>query len=248
MGRSLLLGVLGGLGPMSSVYFYELLTRHTEASSDQEHLDIIISSHATTPDRTGYILGSQEENPLPVMAEDAKKLEAYGADVIAIPCNTAHYFYNEIRSAVSVPVLNIIEETAEVASSCGAKTVGILATDGTVRTDTYQKVCSRHGIRCVVPDDVHQKMLMDIIYGEIKQGSAPDMDRFGRVSDFLRNAGCERLILGCTELSLIKRDFGLGDDYLDSLEALAYRTIVFCGRNHAGFPDCFKRCRGPEEL
>ncbi len=81
------LGVLGGLGPMSSVYFYEMLTEHTSAESDQQHLNILLSSRADTPDRTAYIMGRSEDNPIHTMLSEVSKLIAAGADIIAIPCN-----------------------------------------------------------------------------------------------------------------------------------------------------------------
>ena len=239
MERSPLLGILGGLGPMSTVYFYEMLTAHTEASSDQEHLNIVISSFAETPDRTNYILGRSSENPLTDMMENAKKLESFGATVIAIPCNTAHYFYSSLSKEVSVPILNIIEETVRIAAGVRIGRLGILATEGTVMSESYQRVSENFGIACEIPNKDEQKMLMDIIYGDIKQGKKADMEKFSHVAKSLLDRGCEKLILGCTELSLIKRDEGLGDEYLDSLEALAYRTILACGKPPCGVPAYF---------
>lgn len=110
--RKPLMGILGGLGPMASAYFYELITAHTKAERDQDHIDIILSSRSSTPDRTAFITGESDDSPLPFMVQDAKRLEAYGADAIVIPCNTAHYFIDEVRKSVSVPVPSIIEETA----------------------------------------------------------------------------------------------------------------------------------------
>lgn len=98
-----LLGILGGLGPMSSAYLYEYITAHTKVSSDQEHIDIILSSRSSTPDRTAFITGERGESPLPVMIEDARRLEKYGAEAIIIACNTAHYFIDEVRASVNVP-------------------------------------------------------------------------------------------------------------------------------------------------
>lgn len=239
MEKSPLLGILGGLGPMSSVYFYEMLTEHTEAECDQDHLNIIISSHASTPDRTAYILGNSDENPLDVMIDDVKRLKAYGAGVIAIPCNTAHYFYNELKKEVDIPILNIIEETVDVAFRSGTECIGVLATDGTIKTESYQKVCADHGIRCEVPSEKEQAWLMDIIYGDIKKGKRADMEKFSEICRSLEEKGCQRLVLGCTELSLIKRNEGLGDIFLDSLEALAHRTIMRCNKIAVGFPTYF---------
>ena len=111
------LGILGGLGPMATVYFYEMLTRHTQAARDQDHIDVIINSRATTPDRTSYILGQSAENPFDIMAADAARLVTFGADVIAIPCNTAHYFYDRLNETIPIPILNMVEETVLAAKA-----------------------------------------------------------------------------------------------------------------------------------
>ena len=230
MEKTKLLGVLGGLGPMATVYFYELLTALTDAKSDQEHIDMVISSRATTPDRTAFILGESKINPIDDMIEDAKKLVAFGAEIIAIPCNTAHYFYDQLAAAVNVPILNIVEESVACLKNDGVRRFGLLATDGTVQSGTYQKYCKAHDITCVIPDKNFQKMVMTIIYDQIKQGKRADMQSFERIEDHMRSLGCERLILGCTELSLIKRDEGLSDYFTDSLECLALATIRACGK------------------
>lgn len=92
---------------MSSVFFYELLTENTDASCDQEHVDMLLSSRATIPDRTDYILGISDDNPLPSMLEETKRLSDAGCTVIAMTCNTAHYFYEALQASTSVPILNI---------------------------------------------------------------------------------------------------------------------------------------------
>ena len=233
-----LLGILGGLGPMSTVGFYEMLTAHTQASSDRDHIDMIISSHATTPDRTAYILGHSDQNPLPVMIEDAKRLVAYGATLLTIPCNTAHFFYDALRAAVSVPILNIIEETVSTAARMGVSRVGILATEGTIVSGAYHKACQLQGITAVAPSPENQKRLNALIYDAIKSGIRPRPEELERIAAPLRREGCERLILGCTELSLIKREGDLDDGlYLDSTEILALRTILRCGKQPIGFSE-----------
>ena len=227
----MLLGVLGGLGPMSSVYFYELVTSLTCAERDQDHIDIILSSAATTPDRTAYILGRSQDDPASRMVADAKKLVEFGADVIAVPCNTAHYFYEQINDAVSVPVLNIINETARYVRSEGFCRPGILATEGTVRSESYAVACAREGIACGYPTADDQQKLSEMIYGCIKQGGIPDFDELIAIADRLERRGCDCMVLGCTELSLIRRA-GLRDPrFIDSLEVLARRAISFCGKS-----------------
>lgn len=233
-----LLGILGGLGPMSTVCFYEMLTARTRAESDADHIDMVISSRATTPDRTAYILGLSDRDPLPVMIEEARKLVAYGATLLAIPCNTAHFFYDALRAAVTVPILNIIEETVGTISRMGVHRVGILATEGTVRSGAYHKVCTAHDITVVVPEEADQRRLNALIYDTIKGGIRPRAEDLEHIASPLLSAGCQRLILGCTELSLIKRDSGLDDGiYLDSTEVLALHTILRCGKSPIGFSE-----------
>ena len=229
------LGILGGLGPMATVYFYDMLVRHTKATCDQDHLDVIINSRASTPDRTSYILGQSTENPFDIMARDAQRLVTFGADVLAIPCNTAHYFYDRLNETISVPILNMVEETVLEAKARGCCRVGILATSGTVQTGTYSRMCERHGLEFVCPDETHQQDLMNVIYGDIKQGKRPDMARFFAVADSLKRQGCTRVILGCTELSIIKKDEQLDAFYIDSMSVLAKNAITTFGRTPIGF-------------
>ena len=182
------LGILGGLGPMATVYFYEMLTRHTQAARDQDHIDVIINPGNTEPMYQRLLA-------------DARLLEECGCTVIAIPCNTAHYFYDRLNETIPIPILNMVEETVLAAKAGGSARVGILATTGTVRTRTYQRMCEKHGLPCAVPDDAAQAAVMDVIYGDIKQGRPADMAAFERAAASLRAQGCDRAILGCTELS-----------------------------------------------
>ena len=233
------LGILGGLGPMSTVYFCELLNRHTAATCDADHIDMLISSRATTPDRTAYILDKNSPDPLPVMLADAHRLERAGVDLIVVPCNTAHYFYDGLTKSCKTPILNIIDETTAHLVRTGVKTFGLLATVGTIQSGAYERFCAPRGLTCLTPTEEEQKIISDIIFGQIKQNKAVDMDAFGRVVDSLRSRGCERIVLGCTELSLLKKQ-GLDEDiFVDSLDVLAHRTILACGKMPVDFPTSF---------
>ena len=233
------LGILGGLGPMSTVYFCELLNRHTAATCDADHIDMLISSRATTPDRTAYILDKNSPDPLPVMLADAHRLERAGVDLIVVPCNTAHYFYDGLTKSCKTPILNIIDETTAHLVRTGVKTFGLLATVGTIQSGAYERFCAPRGLTCLTPTEEEQKIISDIIFGQIKQKKAVDMDAFGRVVDSLRSLGCERIVLGCTELSLLKKQ-GLDEDiFVDSLDVLAHRTILACGKMPVDFPTSF---------
>ncbi len=221
MEKRKLLGILGGLGPMASAYFYELITEHTAASRDQDHIDIILSSRATTPDRTAYILGQSDENPLPAMIADAKSLERYGATAIVIPCNTAHYFIDAVRDAVTVPMPSIITETVRFIKENGCKKPVILATAGTISTNTYQRELAANGLDWGLPDEAGQAAVMDIIYNQVKSGTIPDPSALYEILEPMFADGCDCAILGCTELSLIGKKMKDDPRIVDSLTVLA---------------------------
>ena len=231
-----LLGIVGGLGPMSSAYLYELITSRTKAARDQDHIDMIISSHATTPDRTAFIMGKSPDSPLPTMISDAQRLEAYGADAIVIACNTAHYFLDEVRASVSVPVPSIIRQTADFARFCGHKKIGIMATRGTVAAASYQRELESLGLEWVLPSDEAQKTLTSLIYDSVKAGGEIDRDKFYSVAAELEANGADAHILGCTELSVINSKLPREARFIDSTETLAYCAIRLCGRTPIGFP------------
>lgn len=230
------LGILGGLGPAASCYLYQMLIDHTPAARDQDHVDIILSSRASTPDRTAFITGESTDDPLPLMLRDAQSLVAYGATVLAIPCNTAHYFYEQLTAALPVPVLNMPALTAAEAKARGCQKLGVLATDGTLLGKAYQLACREAALPWTKPAPEHQRAVMDIIYGQIKQGKRADMAAFNAAVEDLKAQGCTHAVLGCTELSLIKRDEHLPDDFfLDSTEVLCRTALRACGVEPVGF-------------
>lgn len=229
--KNITVGVLGGLGPMASVYFYEMVVKMTDAKTDQEHVDMIITNRATTPDRTAFIVGNSDEDPSNILIDDAKKLEKYGVDFIVMTCNTAHYFYKKISNAVNTPLINIVEETIKHAKSTNHKKLGILATTGNIKTCLYQDMCDKYDIEYLVLDENKQSQIMEIIYDDIKSGKPANMDKFNSIVDYLKENNCDGAILGCTELSILKNDNNLdGKFYIDSLEILAKETIIRSGR------------------
>ena len=233
-----LLGIIGGLGPAASAYFYELITEHTKAARDQDHIDIILSSRATTPDRTDYIVGRSDESPLPAMISDAQSLETYGATAIVIPCNTAHYFIEEVRRSVSVPMPSIITETVLHLKKCGYKKAAILATEGTIDTESYQRDLEAHGLGYMVPDAEGKAGLMRLIYGCVKKGVIPEPEELFAITRPMFRAGCDCAILGCTELSLIGKKIN-DERYVDSLTVLAATSIKLMGHELVGLPESY---------
>ena len=231
-----ILGVLGGLGPLATVYFMDLIVKMTEAKKDQEHISMIVLNHAAIPDRTEFILDASKPNPLPMMIEDAKKLQSAGADYVVMPCNTAHFFYEQIQHNLDIPMLNIIEETVKFArDEKNVKKLGILATKGTVSAGSYQRMCEKYGIEWAIPSLQDEQSPMNIIYNKVKAGKEVNISEFLKIIENMKADGCDAVTLGCTELSVINKDFALGrDDVIDSLEVLAKRSIELCGKTVKG--------------
>ena len=227
-------GVLGGLGPLATVYFMDMVVKLTEAEKDQDHIPMLVMNDASIPDRTAFILGRSPESPLPQMLENAAMLEKAGVDFLVIPCNTAHFFYDAVTEAVQIPVINIMEEAVAAAGRAipGLRAIGVLATDGTVQTGVYERFAKEAGLELVVPEKEEQEAVMHIIYDEVKAGRPADWKTLVRIGESLRTRGAEAVILGCTELSVVSRDQELTKIYpwmVDSLEALAEKCIVTAG-------------------
>jgi aspartate racemase len=223
------LGIIGGLGPMASAQFMELLTAMTAADTDQAHIEAILWSRPSTPDRTAFLLGRSQEDPFPAMRETGLRLESLGAQVLAIPCMTAHSFYDRLRAAFSAELLNPITGCAELLRSRGMTKVGIMATDGTLEVGLFQHALSDAGITPVTPDEANQHEVMRMIYDQVKSGRAVDLEAFHAVAHSMRVKGAECIILGCTELSVIKQTLEIGAGFLDAMEVLAAMAVTACG-------------------
>jgi aspartate racemase len=192
--KSKTLGIIGGLGPAASVRFCELLTKMTVADRDQDHIDLVLFSRASIPDRTAFLTGASGESPLPAILEVVAALNGLGVDYIAMPCVTAHAFMAEIREASRVPVISMIEETVGYLQGIGAKSAAILATDGTIRSRIFQDALESAGIAAVIPDADKQSEVM----------AAINTIKSGQVAALTPLANADVNLLACTELSLLE--------------------------------------------
>ena len=219
------IGIIGGLGPLATVKFVEILN---ELIPNDSNIEMVIINDPTTPDRTAYILDKTKENPKTKILEMVKKLEISNVDVIVMPCNTASYFYNEIINATKIPFINIALETTKFLARNNFKKVGLLATKGTVESKIYEDLLKKENIECITPNNIDQEIISQIIYDGIKSGKKIDMDKFYNVSNNLIDNGVEAIILGCTELSVLKKIENINDEiFVDAMEVLAASTINF---------------------
>lgn len=201
-------GIIGGVGPSATVDLYRLIISHTPAKKDQEHLRVIIDSNTQIPDRTKALLFGGE-SPLDEMRTSIKVLESSGVEKISCPCNTAHVFLRKIKNEISVPFIDMIEETMKFLKEKGIKKAGLLSTSGTVDANIYQETGEKYGIKIIAPSENGIKKEMEAIYGEkgIKAGiefekSTCNKSLFLKVLEEFREKEIEIAIMGCTEIPL----------------------------------------------
>ncbi len=217
-------GIIGGMGPLATVELFRRIVLSTPAKKDQDHLRIIIDNNPAIPDRTAAILG-KGESPLPLLAQTARTLEQAGADILVMPCNTAHFYLKPLQQEVRAPIINMVEET--VKRMTGTR-VGLLATDGTRRSGVYHRAAESEGITLIEPEEEDQSLLMNAIYA-IKSGTSPDrfQEDLVMVIGRIKETGAEEAILGCTELSLIPLPEETPIPVHDALTILAQTAVAW---------------------
>lgn len=223
------IGIIGGMGPLATADLFRKIVLLADVGSDQGHPRVLIDSNTAIPDRTAAIL-SGGENPIPALAASARTLERAGADVLMMPCNTAHYFYNGVKAATSLPILHMLQLTAEEIDRRGIRTVGLLATDGTINTGIYEKLFAEHGVKVIKPDPEGQKLVMGVIYDGVKAGNMEfDTAPFRALLESMLAAGVESFVLGCTELPIAFDDYKLPYPVVDPTRVLAEAALKFAG-------------------
>ena len=219
------LGVIGGMGPLATVSFYERVVLNTVAKCDNEHIDMVVLSHASMPDRTKCIIENKGGEFLEVIKKDFKILEDIGVEAVAIPCNTSHYFFNEFKKFTGLRIINMIEETILEVKKRGIEKVAVFGTLGTLNSKVYEKYANQHGILVKEVSSEDKQVVMDIIY-DIKETNALDGRRF--VDILSRYCDDETVgIIACTELSLL--DIPEDINTIDALNVLVKRSIELSG-------------------
>ncbi|MFA6770886.1 MAG: amino acid racemase [Bacteroidales bacterium] len=238
------IGILGGMGPEATLYLYKLIINNTPAKKDQDHIHVIINSNPKIPDRTRHIIYG-EESPLTLLRQGAIMLEKAGADMILIPCNTAHYFVPELSKSIMIPILNMLDLTCKyiaqlVAASAKYSTaekvpVGILATTGTIKTQLYQKYIDKENLSYVLPTEKEQESLvMEAIYGEkgVKAGyHKGPAQLLMQASNLLIERGAQFIIAGCTEVPLVLTPKMVSVPLINSMEVLAQEAVKLAMTN-----------------
>jgi aspartate racemase len=228
------IGILGGMGPEATLDCYARIIKNTPAKLDQDHLRVIIDSNPKVPDRTAAIIG-EGESPVPALVAGCRSLQQAGADFIIIPCVSAHFFIEEIRQQIKLPILSIFDVVAETFASDHPqiKTVGLMGTTGTISGGLFQKRLAADGIETIVPDESHQSRVMEAIY-DIKN-SRPARSRAQITADLIAIAegliskGARGIVAGCTEIPLALKQEHLSVPCLDALTILARAAVLEAG-------------------
>ncbi len=219
---SLVLGVLGGMGPAATVDFLAKLQAFTPAKSDQDHIRVLVDINPKVPDRNAP--GSQAG---PVLAEMAGALQGAGADVLAIACNTAHAYADLIQRASGLPLIDMIETASSAARDLGARRVGVLGTKGALRL--YREYLAAQAMGIVALPPARQEDFMATIY-KIKAGDlGPDAraEMAAYAAELIAD-GAEAVIAGCTEAPLVVGAKDVKAPFLDAGELLARRCVAVC--------------------
>lgn len=233
------LGVIGGMGPEATSFFYARVIARTKAECDQEHIDMVILSHASMPDRTQAILTGEKKEFLQEIKKDIAALETLGVSNIAIPCNTSHYFLDEIQAYTEISIINMIEESVRtiIKDYPKSKKIGIMGTDGTIKSGIYNSVCKKYGLSCVAPAENNQKKVMSLIYEDIKKGKKGDAKKFDCAYADLMEQQCDAIILACTELSVFKEYHQVPKNCIDAMDVLVKESVLRSGAEYIELTD-----------
>ncbi|MEM3941039.1 MAG: amino acid racemase [Thermoplasmatales archaeon] len=224
--RKSLLGILGGMGPEATVYFFRKIVRMTDARVDQDHIPILIFNNPHIPDRTLAYLG-KGESPLPALLGSIKKLEEAGANLIAIPCHSAHLWLSEMRNSTTAEILSMVDITVK---KFGKKDkVGLIGTNLTILSKLYESPLIERGVEVVLPEDQNEVMK------QIRLIKAGDIERARvhllKIANDLIDKGATHILAACTEIPLALRKNDFTVPFIDPMEDLAAECILRMGYN-----------------
>ncbi len=221
-------GIIGGMGPEATLDLFQKIIINTPANNDQEHLPILIDNNPQIHDRTAFLINGGP-NPFPQLLDSAKKLQAGGAEAICMPCNTAHYFLEELEKEIFIPFISIIDSTylAITREMPTVKKIGLFATAGTIKTHIYHKVFEKGGIELINTSEEDQQMMMEVIYG-VKAGRIQDQIKvFQMLVEKVADLGAEAMIAGCTEFPLLLKHITPPVPFFDPTLILAKAVVAF---------------------
>jgi aspartate racemase len=228
------IGILGGMGPEATAYFFNLIIKHTLAGKDQDHIPVIIYNNPKIPPRTEALL-QKGPSPVPLLRQGLRMLERAGADFIVIPCITAHAFLSQIAVKEKIHLLNILEEAVKYTQKKipGLRRAGLIASSGTIKSGIFDLTFSKAGITIIKPEAKEQEKIMEAIFGKkgIKAGftSGRPKKLIIEAARWLIQSGAQAVIAGCTEVPLVLQEGDLPVPLIEPLRIAAEASIIRAG-------------------
>lgn len=223
-----IVGIIGGMGPAATVDLMQRIIDGTPASDDADHLHLMVDNNPRVPSRIAALLEGSGESPAPSLAQMARGLEAAGAELLAMPCNTAHHYLDDIAAAVRIPVIDMIDEVGRRLRDLNPSParVGLLASTAVQRIALYERGLAPYRMQVLFPEPAQQGALMLLIRA-VKAGqvSTAQQQELGRAADNLLQQGAECLVIACTELSTLAGQLDPGVPLVDAAQVLAEAVI-----------------------
>jgi len=225
------IGIIGGMGPEATVDLFHKIVKNTPVKEDQEHIHLIIDNYPQIPNRALFFL-DKGESPFPFLLKSGKLLQEDGVDALCMPCNTAHYFVEDLRKNFFIPFISIVESALKEIKNrfSTAKRIGLLATTGTIIGKVYHKVFEKEGYLIITPDNSNEEILMDAILGEkgikagiIQENAIPVKN----VVNHLKERRIDLVIAACTEIPLVLPYFEEKTPIIDATNCLAKEIVRF---------------------
>ncbi len=221
-------GIIGGMGPLATIDLYNKIIKHTKAKSDQENLHVVIDSYPQIPDRTNFLKG-EGPNPLPFLLESANNLnKGFNIDVFCMPCNTAHYFIEDLRAHIQKPFISIVEAVFSEVSNHDFKKLGILATDGTLLGKVYHNFFYKNGLVIQAPNIKTQNLIMKAIYDVKSNSIETAIAAFNEALKGMVEEKFDLLIAACTEIPILMPYKKYNIEIIDATDCLAKKVVEFC--------------------
>lgn len=232
------IGIIGGMGPLATVDLYAKIVYAAQGKKDGDHVPVLLSGRPDIPDRAASICGTGP-SALPALLEEARRLEQAGADALCLGCNTAHFYYNALAAAIGIPIFHMPRLAGAYCQHKRLHKVILLAAPGTYETGIYEKAFSGTGVEIIRPEPVVQRLTAQCIYEGIK-ACRRDYDAGALQAALLSLLKREQapLLLGCTELPIAWRWYGLPGETIDPGEILAQAVVRWAqgGAGESFFP------------
>ena len=224
------IGVLGGMGPEATVLLLKRVIALTDVNDDADHIPVLIDMNPQVPSRIAALINEDGISPGPTLANMTRNLESMGAMALAMSCNTAHYYAQDIIDASSVPFLNMIKLSAERISKMYTEDclVGILASPATDKFNIFQDVFDQYGLRSIFSEN--DSKVLSLIKRIKSDGISRELaDNLSEIVNELESRGAKCLLVGCSEFSLLTGKLSSSLPIFDSIDLLAQAMVEFSG-------------------